>query len=223
MEGVCDGTMTMADLRSHGDFGIGTFNALDGELVALDGDFYQLRSDGSARLAGDDMRTPFAVVQHFREEKSQAIAGPEGIAELTDRVHALGGSDNYFYAIRVDGRFSGLTVRAVPRQEKPYPPLIEATRKQSVFDLGQTAGSLVGFRFPDFSQGINMPGLHLHFITSDRKHGSHVLDFALESGRLILDHTSDFYLELPEVEGFSSAVLAKDESDDIRRAEGLPD
>ena len=68
-----------------------------------------------------------------------------------------------------------------------------------------------------------MPGLHLHFITSDRKHGGHVLDFALESGRLILDHTSDFYLELPEVEGFSSAVLAKDESDDIRRAEGLPD
>ena len=150
MEGVFDGTMTMADLRSHGDFGIGTFNALDGELVALDGDFYQLRSDGSARLAGDDMRTPFAVVQHFREEKSQAIAGPEGIAELTDRVHALGGSDNYFYAIRVDGRFSGLTVRAVPRQEKPYPPLIEATRKQSVFNLGPDRRVLGRFSVPGF-------------------------------------------------------------------------
>jgi acetolactate decarboxylase len=220
MEGVFDGTMTMSRLRAHGDFGVGTFNGLDGELVAVDGDFYQLRSDGSAHLVDDDMRTPFAVVLRFRPEVTTDLQGPAAIEDLGAHLHEVAGSGNYFFAIRLDGTFSRITVRAVPRQEKPYPTLVEATEHQSVFDFDDVDGTIVGFRFPDFSQGINMAGLHLHFIAADRRHGGHVLDFVLESGAVSIDHTADFFLELPETDEFEDADLAKDEREDIKRAEG---
>ena len=221
VEGVFDGTMTMGELRRQGDFGIGTFNALDGELVAVDGEFYQLRSDGSDRVADDDLRTPFAVVQNFRPETTADLVEPAAFGEIGELVHSLAVSENYFYAVRIDGIFSGITLRAVPRQEMPYPTLVEATAHQSVFDLEQVEGSIVGFRFPDFSQGINMAGLHLHFISSDRRRGGHVLDLVVESGTLTLDHTAEFHLELPEVEAFGSSDLAKNERAAIKKAEGL--
>jgi acetolactate decarboxylase len=221
VEGVFDGTTTMAELRHHGDFGLGTFNALDGELIAIDGEFYQLRSDGSARVVADDMRTPFAVVQYFRPETTADLAAPAAIGEIGDLVESLAGSDNYFYAVRIDGLFSRIALRAVPRQEMPYPTLVEATSHQSVFDFEQVEGSIVGFRFPTFSQGINMAGLHLHFISLDRRRGGHVLDVVVESGTLSLDHTVDFHLELPELQAFGASDLARDEREAIEQAEGL--
>ena len=221
MEGVFDGELTIGELRRHGDFGVGTFNALDGELVAVDGEFYRLAADGSAAPAPDDLKTPFAVVQHFRAEASTRLSGPMGVQELTRAIHDLAGSDNYFFGVRVDGSFDAITVRVVPKQEPPYPTLLEATSRQSEFELSGSEGTIVGFRFPDFSQGINMTGLHLHFLSDDRSAGGHVLDFRLQSGTLGIDHASGFRLELPEVGAFGNADLAADQTDAIRRAEGL--
>src|SRR5207249_10961718 len=65
LTGVYDGDMTFGELRRHGDFGLGTFNALDGEMIALDGRYYQITADGAVKPVRDDVRTPFAVVTHF--------------------------------------------------------------------------------------------------------------------------------------------------------------
>ena len=51
LDGVYDGDVTIAELLTHGDFGLGTFNHLDGEMVVLDGVCHHLRSDGSATVA----------------------------------------------------------------------------------------------------------------------------------------------------------------------------
>ena len=48
LEGVYDGDMTYGQLRRHGDFGIGTFNALDGEMIGFDGRFWQITGDSSS-------------------------------------------------------------------------------------------------------------------------------------------------------------------------------
>lgn len=53
---------SIADLLKHGDFGLGTFNELDGELIAFSSQVYQLRADGSARKAQPEQKTPFAVM-----------------------------------------------------------------------------------------------------------------------------------------------------------------
>ena len=48
LDGIYDGDFYMSEAKEHGDFGIGTFNRLDGELIGFDGEFYRLRSDGKA-------------------------------------------------------------------------------------------------------------------------------------------------------------------------------
>ena len=46
LEGEFDGDVTLSSLKNYGDFGIGTFNSLDGEMIFLDGVFYSAKSDG---------------------------------------------------------------------------------------------------------------------------------------------------------------------------------
>ena len=58
-------------------------------------------------------------------------------------------------------------------------------------------GNLVGFRFPDYAQGLNVAGYHFHFITADRSAGGHVLECRLTNGQLRIDREGDLRVELP--------------------------
>src|SRR3712207_6714397 len=62
LDGNYEGDVTFAELEERGDFGLGTFDALDGEMVCLDGDFYQVRADGLAYAVDQRSKTPFPVV-----------------------------------------------------------------------------------------------------------------------------------------------------------------
>jgi acetolactate decarboxylase len=219
MEGVYDGRLSYGELRRHGDFGLGTFNALDGEMVAVDGEFYQIKESGDVVVVEDAMRTPFAVVQFFQPEARWMPDQPLTFAGLPDLLAGHMPSENYFYAVRIDGRFAHVKARSVPRQSKPYPPLAEVTKHQAVFEFSEIEGSIAGFRFPDYAQGINMPGFHLHFISADRQQGGHVLDFTLTAGACAVEHTADFYMELPETSAFGAADLAKDQTAATQQAE----
>jgi acetolactate decarboxylase len=219
LEGIYDGTMTYGQLRRHGDFGIGTFNALDGEMVGFDGRFWQITADGCAHPVPDEYQTPFATVLFFEPRIRRTLDAPLDYPALCALLDAAAGSANLFYAIRVDGRFRHLRTRSVPRQSKPYPPLTAVTQEQPVFDLYEVSGTLAGFRFPDFAEGMNVPGYHLHFLSDDRRAGGHVLAFELERGRLAIDDTSNFHIELPTDESFLSAELGGGRSDDVEKVE----
>ena len=65
LDGIYDGEMTIGELLSHGSFGVGTFNGLDGEMVVLDGVCYQVRHDGSVSMPDLTQQTPYAVVTNF--------------------------------------------------------------------------------------------------------------------------------------------------------------
>lgn len=219
LEGIYDGDMTYGQLREHGNFGLGTFNALDGEMIAFDGLFYQIRSDGVASPVDDAQQTPFAVVQFFEPEVEQGLDRAMDYGRLKDYLRTLIPSTNFFYAIRIDGLFTYVKTRSVPRQTKPYPPLIEVTKTQPVFEFSDVSGTIVGFRFPDYAQGINMPGYHLHFLTENRKAGGHLLDCRLHRGKVMVEHTSNFHMELPTAGTFLDANLSKDRREMLRRAE----
>jgi acetolactate decarboxylase len=219
LDGVYDGSMTYGELRRHGDFGLGTFNALDGEMTAVDGAFYQVKANGIAYPVGDDQRTPFATVLFFRPTLHRSLTGPIDYDSLQTLVDGLMEGPNLFYAVRVDGHFPSLTARSVPRQEKPYPPLAEVAKTQPVFHLEDVSGTLAGFRFPDFARGLNVPGFHLHFLTEDRTAGGHVLDLVLDRGELSIDASARFHLELPTDPAFLHADLGHDHGDELERAE----
>ena len=219
LEGIYEGEMSYGELREHGDFGLGTFNALDGEMIAFDGEFYQIKSDGVAYAVQDAQQTPFAVVQFFQPEAHQVLDREMDYEQLRHYLQQAIPTMNFFYAIRIDGFFKYMKTRSVPRQTKPYPPLVEVTKTQPVFEFFDVSGTLAGFRFPDYAQGVNMPGYHLHFLTEDRKAGGHVLDLLLHRGKLSIEHTSIFHMELPREGMFLNADLSKDQRERLRQAE----
>ena len=77
--------------------------------------------------------------------------------------------------MRLDGRFDLVRARSVPRQAPPYRPLAEVVADQHVFELADVEGTMVGFRFPAYVEGIEVAGYHLHFVDADRRRGGHVL------------------------------------------------
>lgn len=198
VRGDYDGDMTFGQLREYGNFGLGTFNGLDGEMIALDGSFYQIKADGIAYPVDDIQKTPFAVVQFFKPDFNDELKQEMEYEGLKNYLNTMLPASNLFYAIRIDGFFRHVEVRSVPGQIKPYQPLDEVLKTQTVFDLLNVEGTLAGFRFPDYAVGINEPGYHLHFITRERTKGGHVFELKMERGNLAVEHTSNFYMELPD-------------------------
>jgi acetolactate decarboxylase len=191
-----DGDVAVGELRRHGDLGLGTFDALDGELVMLDGEVWRADVDGNLSRPADDVGTPFAVVTAFGadvEIELEAPADHEALVALIER-HV---SEHACAAVRFDGRLDRVHARSVPRQHPPYRPLAEVAGDQHVFDIDAADGSLVGFRFPAEAGGVNVPGYHLHVATADRARGGHVLRARVGPGTLAIDRLEDLHMELP--------------------------
>jgi acetolactate decarboxylase len=181
MLGKYDGETTYGELKKRGDFGIGTLNGLDGEMVALNGEFFQVRADGSVHAIPDEAKTPFAVVTFFKPDKAVIFPQAGDMKALQKALDKILPLTDEPCAIRIEGDFKYIKVRSVPRQEKPYPGLEEALKHQTEFELKNVRGTLVGFRFPPYMDGVNVPGYHFHFITADKKAGGHVLNCTFET------------------------------------------
>jgi acetolactate decarboxylase len=219
LEGKYEGDVSFAELGDRGDFGLGTFDALDGEMICLDGSFYQVKSNGVAYAVDDKARTPFAVVTVFEPDTSQMLSKPIDLEALCAYLDRVIGGGTTCCAIRVDGHFEYIRTRSVPRQRKPYPPLVEVVKHQPTFQLRDVSGSLVGFRFPDYAQGLNVSGYHFHFITADRSAGGHVLGCRLASGELHIDHEGDLRLELPPEVGLPAPDQSAKKAETLDRIE----
>lgn len=210
LDGVYEGETRVRDLLGHGSFGIGTFDALDGEMVILGGTCYQLRSDGGATLADLNDYTPYAVVTNFVPHIQRELPKNLSRAEASAFIDHMTVSENYMYALRIDGTFASVKTRTVVKQSKPYRPMVEATDDDAVIVHENTRGVVVGFRTPLYEQGIGVPGCHAHFITEDRTAGGHVLDFQLIEGTASLCLGTDLHLQLPLTNAFRDAHLTPD-------------
>jgi len=219
LAGVFDGDLTIAELKRHGDFGIGTFNSLDGEMVALDGQFYQIRSDGHVYPVAADLRTPFATVLFFHADRSLVLTNVASLHALELQLDQQLSSLNTFYAFRIEVEIQSAQTRSVPRQQPPYPSLATAARNQSVFELRNISGTLVGFRTPDFMQGLNVPGYHFHLLTTDHQAGGHVLDCVIRRAEVCIMETSRFLMVLPQHSDFHRVDIARDRGRELRQVE----
>ncbi|MDR3439705.1 acetolactate decarboxylase [Telmatospirillum sp.] len=185
LQGEYDGSMTITELRSHGDFGLGTVDALDGEMVALEGDFYQVRSDGTVHMLSGDAKIPFAAVIAFHPSVTTQLPPVTDFAALGKEIDAVV-APSAMAAIRIHATFPYVETRSVPRQSPPYRPLAQVVDEQKFFHLTDVTGTLVGFRTPDYLRGIGIPGYHFHFLSDDRKVGGHVIEMR-SSGPLAAD------------------------------------
>lgn len=218
LEGVYDGEMTCRQLLQHGNFGLGTFNALDGEMVVIDGAVYKIRSDGKAYRAGGGEMTPFAVVTAFEPNMIFTIEH-DGEPTLEQLLEFKVPDSNLIQAIRIDGEFKYVKVRSVPKQKRPYPRLAKIAENQPVFELKNVRGTLVGFLIPPYMAGLNVPGYHFHFITEDRSRGGHVLKCRTGHVQMQIDEIPQLHLVLPESGEFLKADLSGDKSAELHKAE----
>jgi acetolactate decarboxylase len=204
VEGVYGGVVTIGELKRHGSFGLGTFDGLDGEMLALDGHFYQVLGTGAVREAGDEARAPFAVVTEFRAEREFLLDRVESFDDLTAQLDSRRDTGNLFFAVRIDGRFSHIRTRALCKPE---------------FALTDVSGTAVGFWTPLYARTINVAGWHLHFITDDRSGGGHVLDCQGVDLRVQMQDLADVRIAMPETAAFLQADLSQDPSQELDLAE----
>lgn len=219
MTGVYDGEMSLSELKAKGDFGIGTFNGLNGEMVLLDGVFYQVLSTGAVVKPDLAIKTPFAAVTFFKADRKVPLQKGMTFNMFTDSTEKIFPTRNIFYAIKISGTFRKVKTRSVPAQQKPYRPLSEVVKTQPVFDISDVRGTIAGFWCPSYVKGINVPGYHLHFLSADAKQGGHVLDFTVDNAIMEIDDTNEFFLALPDDSEYSKANLEKDRSEELKAVE----
>lgn len=219
IEGIYQGAVRVGTLREHGDLGLGTFEGLDGEMIAVDGKFFQARSDGTVTECDDAALSPFAAVTRFSPDATVTLDRCPDLAHLAAGFDELRDTDNMFFALRVDGRFDYVHTRAMCRSEEGV-PLVRAAAVQPEFEFRDVEGTLVGFWTPEYARTINVPGYHLHFLSADRTSGGHVLQCRGSGLRLHIQREADIILALPETEGFLNADLRRDPAADLAKAEG---
>lgn len=217
--GVYDKEVAVGTLLDHGNFGLGTFAGLDGEMVVLDGCAYQAHASGKVTVAGPDSGAPFAIVTDFTPDKVGTIGPVKGFGDLAAQCDAFRSSDNVFFAFRLHGRYKQVKVRAVSPPSGPGTSLIDAARTQSEFIFVDVVGTLVGIWSPVFASEFSVAGLHFHFISDAHDQGGHVLDVEADSLDIQVEALTDFRLILPETESYLKADLSKSIAAELNAAE----
>ena len=219
LAGVFDRAVNVGELLGHGDTGLGCFEAVDGEMVVLDGKAWQVKSDGTIHQATRGMGTPFAAVTYFDRDREVKLDQPLDFTALKALLDAQLPTRNLFMVIRLDGEFETIKTRSVPRQSKPYPRLLEVSMKQAEFEHQASKGTVVGVFCPYFAAGANLPGWHFHYLSDQRDAGGHVLDLRLTRGTLAFDTTPRFSLNLPESGPYTETKLDQTDKQETERIE----
>ena len=210
--GHYEGFIPVKELMGHGDYGIGTFDSLDGEMVMVDGQVYQVNGRGEVKEQAASEKGPFDDGFYFEPARTLVLEHVGSLAKLRgeadDFINRWG--KNYFYGIRIHGTFEKMFTRSEKAQQKPYRRLDEAMKTDQVeFHFENTTGTLIGLYCPAFMASLNMPGWHFHYLSDDRTRGGHVMDLSLGKGTAEFCLLSDFSLALPKSSSFSRIDFMK--------------
>lgn len=219
VQGVYQGCITVGQIKTHGDFGLGTYDALDGEGLMLDGHVYQALGDGTVIEPADSATAPFWVSAEFEADRSLVIDSVNSWEDLCKQIDALRYSENLFTAIRIDGVFDEIHYR-VACKSAPGTDLVTATSHQAEFTLKNINGTLLGFWSPTYARTFNIPGYHLHLLSTDHQHGGHVLGISAKNLKLQVMDADNLTMALPESPEFLKADLSGDPAVALSKAEG---
>jgi len=218
VEGLYRENTSISEIIKKGNFGLGTFDDLDGEMVILEGKAYQLKSDGQAYKVSPSQMTPFACITQFEPYSFEEVDTSINLKELYGFLDKTLPSKNMIYAIKIEGEFSYIKTRSVPKQES-YKPLVEVARNQPEFSYKNISGSMVGFWTPDFMDKITVPGYHLFFLSKNLELGGHLLDCQTKKIKISIQHVARVELSLPITLDFMTTDLSRDITKDLNEAE----
>ena len=212
MSGVSDSGITVAKLIEKGNQGLGTFVRMDGELLLLDGQVYQLQAEGKIRIADLRDQIPYAAATHFVPQITLTVQLKDktSIDDVLEKYNNHAG--NLFMSYRIEGKFKNLKCRTVKGQEYDGQPLSELGKNQFVANYEDIEGTIVGFRSPEAWQGFFVAGEHMHFIDREKKVGGHVLELSTGEGEVQMGvaTVNNVHIELPTSDRFNTAKMVTD-------------
>lgn len=218
--GLYRGSLPIRDLKLKGDFGIGAPDMLDGELTMLDGKAYQTKATGETVLLDNDYKTAFSTVTFFKADTVFYVNNATEQKDLLEIIANRLPNKNAMYAVKITGDFSNVKTRAFPPvKEEPFPVLSTILDRQQFFEHQNTTGTFVGYHLPEYLNGIQASGFHLHFLSTDKKQGGHVLGFTGNNLKIEIAELKSFELETPANKDFHNFQFKKKYNEDLKRVE----
>ena len=211
------------ELLREGDTGLGTFEDVNGEMIVMEGQCYRADQDGTVTAVSPETGVPFAAVARLTGEQRFPLRDMPDIeavrTELTRKIEERFGL-NSMHVVRIDGLFAAVDARSEAPYRSHHITLKEVlSQTQKAFLFENIRGSLVGVYFPDYMDGINMPGWHLHFLSEDRTKGGHVFDLSLREGEARVDKLTGIVIDLPKEAAFDTYSLKQDLQAEIKSVE----
>ena len=195
--GAYKGTFTCGEIKQFGDFGTGIFNAFDGEMILLDGKVYHIKADGYAEEAADSDTLPFATATFFKSNKKVKLPSGMIYGKIEKVLDEFLAPESLFYAIKITGHFTTVKTRSFSRQKRPFPPFESVMQHQKISEYEDVRGTVLGFRCPDYADGVNIPGDSLYFISDDKDKGGQVIDFHADDITVEIDTKRTLFITLP--------------------------
>jgi acetolactate decarboxylase len=188
-------------------------------MMMFDGLIYRIGSDGKAnQITDDETCTPFSCVTFFTPSSEDELEEELSYADFMNWMKELMPSPNLFYAFRITGEFAYVKTRSVPKQEN-YRPLVEVAKEQPTFEFENVNGMMVGFFTPAFVPSLNVPGVHLHFLTEDRSSGGHLLECRPRKVKVELEYLYTVEVSLPSNLDYLTWDFQRDIGKDLDKAE----
>ncbi|MEE3449813.1 MAG: acetolactate decarboxylase [Acutalibacteraceae bacterium] len=213
----------VAELKKHGNTGLGTYEGVNGEMIVVDGQCFRAKDNGSVVPADDDMGVPFASICNFAGSihfDIKEMCSIEDVKTLLNiKIEELFGL-NSMHMVKIDGEFDEIDARSEEEYHAIHVSLKDMLQKtQRSFRFDRLSGTLVCVYYPDFMDGINVSGWHIHFISDDRQKGGHVFELKMTSGHAQLDKISTIEIKLPTDPVFDTYSLKEASDDDIKKVE----
>ncbi len=221
--GYSRAAVTVGELLKEGNTGLGTFEDVNGEMIVMDGHCYRADQSGNVSVVPPEAGVPFAAVAKLYGKQQFPLKDMPDITsiriELTRKIEEVFGL-NSMHIVRIDGEFEKVDARSEAPYRSHHITLKEIlSRNQEAFIFENIRGSLVGVYFPDYMDGINMPGWHLHFLSEDRSKGGHVFDVCMRKGEARVDKITNIYINLPKEAAFDTYSLKEDLQEEIKSVE----
>lgn len=221
--GYSRSVVTVRELLEHGDIGLGTFEDVNGEMIVVDGQCFRATEDGTVWEADSDMGVPFASVAKAGNAAGFEVEDINDIEKLKEVLTLKIEEDfglNSMHIARIDGEFRCVCARSESAYRSHHVDLKDIlAQTQRDFRFENIAGTLVCLYYPDYMDGINAPGWHVHFLSKDRTKGGHVFDLAVARGLVRLTKISHIEIQLPSEPAFDTYSLKEASGNDIKKVE----
>jgi acetolactate decarboxylase len=203
LTGLYHGTLTVKDMKTHGDFGLGAPDLLDGELMILNGKAYQSRSTGLTTIMPDTAKVPLVLSTNFKADTTFYITTPADKKDAFSQIDKYLTLTNGLYAIRITGDFAMVKTRAFPPVDKePFLPLASMLDRQKFFTTENVTGTLMGFKLPQYLSSVTIADYHFHFLSADKTKGGHVTDVKVNKVKVEIAILKGMDIQIPQDSNF---------------------